>query len=112
MTRQMLLACAVAAALLPAQLLAQEVDLEGMIWTEQKCALYARAFDDAVGMVNAEDLSAAFLAGNETFVAGGCTEYIRICPTSAEEYRLADILTLMTMNEGMASTFVPFGCHQ
>jgi hypothetical protein len=108
----MLLHYAAAAALMPVQVLAQEVDLEAMSWTEQKCTLYARAFDDAVGMVDADRLSAAFLARNEAFIAGGCTEYIRICPTSAEEYRLADILTLMTMNEGMASTFVPFGCPQ
>jgi hypothetical protein len=111
MTRRMLLPCA-AAALLPVQVLAQGADLEGMTWTEQKCAFYDRAFDDAVGMVDAKGLSAAFLAQNEAFVAGGCTEYLRICPTSAQEYRLVDILTLMTMNEGMASTFVPFGCPQ
>lgn len=112
MTRRMLLPCATAAALLPGPLLAQAVDLEGMTWTEQKCALYDRAFDDAVGMVDADGLSPAFLAQNEAFIAGGCIDYIRICPTSAQEYRLVDILTLMTMNEGMASTFVPFGCPQ
>ena len=112
MTRRMLLPCATAAALLPVQLLAQGADLEGMTRTEQKCAIYVRAFDDAVGMVEPEGLSAEFLAQNEAFIAGGCTDYIRICPTSAQEYRLVDILTLMTMNEGMASTFVPFGCPQ
>lgn len=110
MARLMLLPCAAAVVLMPVQVLAQEVDLEAMSWTEQKCAIYARAFDEAVGMVDADGLSAEFLARNEGFIAGGCTEYIRTCPTSAEEYRLADILTLMTMNEGMASTFVPFGC--
>lgn len=112
MTRVMLLPCAAAAVLMPVQLLAQEADQEAMNWTEQKCALYAHAFDDAVGMVDADGLSTEFLAWNEAFIAGGCTEYIRICPTSAEEYRLADFLTLMTMNEGMASTFAPFGCPQ
>ena len=99
-----------AAILLPIRVLAQEIDLGGLTWTEQKCALYDRAFHDALGMVDADGVTPAFLAQNEVFISGGCTGYVRICPMTADEYRLADILTLMTMNEGMASTFVPFGC--
>lgn len=33
-----------------------------------------------------------------------------VCPVTEAELELANLLTIMTMNEGMASTFVPFKC--
>ncbi len=79
-------------------------------WTRQKCELYAHIFRDALGLQGHEGLSSDFLSNNQKFIDAGCTGERRLCPISEEELAFADILTLMTMNEGMASTFVPFGC--
>ncbi|MBN2761281.1 MAG: hypothetical protein JXQ79_12340 [Rhodobacteraceae bacterium] len=79
-------------------------------WTERKCALYAAAMEDALGLLGRDGISDAFLSENAAFIAQGCTERGRFCPQTAQERALADMLTLMTMNEGMASTFVPFAC--
>ncbi|MGH1329611.1 MAG: hypothetical protein ACRBBK_01905 [Paracoccaceae bacterium] len=84
--------------------------LEGKTWRAQKCVLYQAAVRDAIALQGDEGLSAAFLAANARFMAGGCELEARICLTSPQEFELANMLTIMTMNEGMASTFVPFGC--
>ncbi|WP_341861433.1 hypothetical protein [Gymnodinialimonas sp. 57CJ19] len=89
---------------------AQTVDLGGLTWVEQKCVLYQSAWDWAVNSVGAEQISANFIADNDRFVASGCLADIAVCPTNDAEFELANLLTVMTMNEGMASTFVPFAC--
>lgn len=79
-------------------------------WTLRKCALYAQATEDALAALGQEGLSPRFLEENQTFIRSGCVASARICAQTAQDYALADLLTMMTMNEGMASTFVPFGC--
>lgn len=79
-------------------------------WTRQKCELYALIFKDALGLQGHDGLSPDFLSTNQRFIDAGCTGERSLCPTSEAELAFADLLTLMTMNEGMASTFVPFGC--
>ncbi len=79
-------------------------------WTEQKCTLYQSAFADALTMSGTMGLRDEFIRRNEEFIRSGCTTQGHVCPQTPEEHALADLLTLMTMNEGMASTFVPFGC--
>ena len=79
-------------------------------WAARKCALYATATEDALSLLGMTGLRPDFLARNRAFIASGCAEPRTICATTPEEYALADLLTMMTMNEGMASTFVPFGC--
>ena len=79
-------------------------------WTEQKCALYALIFKGALALQGHDGLSNRFLSSNQRFIDAGCTGERTLCPDSPEEFKFADLLTLMTMNEGMASTFVPFGC--
>ncbi|MCC1481282.1 hypothetical protein [Roseibaca sp. Y0-43] len=83
---------------------------DAQTWTERKCTLYAAALEDALGLVGRDGISDGFLTANAAFIAQGCTERGRICPKSDQERALADLLTVMTMNEGMASTFVPFAC--
>lgn len=83
---------------------------DAQTWTERKCTLYAAALNDALGLLGRDGISDGFLAENAAFIAQGCTERGRICPQSDQERALADMLTVMTMNEGMASTFVPFTC--
>jgi len=34
-----------------------------------------------------------------------------VCPRSPEEFARADIMTILAMNAGMASTFLPFACR-
>ena len=80
-------------------------------WTLRKCALYAQATDDALAALGVEGLSPSFIPENQYFIDSGCMAPTRICATTDQDYALADLLTMMTMNEGMASTFVPFGCE-
>jgi len=102
-TRAALCACLALCAVAPAH---------AQTWAEQKCALYERALSDALRLWGDDGISAEFLEGNAAFIAQGCTERGQICPASPQERALADRLTLMTMNEGMASTFVPFACSE
>ncbi|WP_439526976.1 hypothetical protein [Roseovarius mucosus] len=87
---------------------AQEAPIDA--WTLRKCALYAQATEDALAALGPEGLSPQFLEENRAFIASGCVGHVRICAQTAQDYAFADLLTMMTMNEGMASTFVPFGC--
>lgn len=64
-----------------------------------------------MGLLGQDGISEGFLDGNAAFIAQGCTKRGRICPQTAQERSLADMLTVMTMNEGMASTFVPIACQ-
>jgi hypothetical protein len=94
----------------PAVALAEEPDLQNLTWPEQKCVLYKRAWDAAFLSVDQSDISQAFKAQNDVFLSKGCTERTPVCPRSPAEFEMANMLTVMTMNEGMASTFVPFSC--
>ncbi|KIN65971.1 hypothetical protein Z945_276 [Sulfitobacter noctilucae] len=90
---------------------ADDIQFEDMTWPEQKCVLYQRAWDWAYDGIGPDGISAEFVAQNDDFVATGCIEQIVVCPRSQEEFDMANMLTVMTMNEGMASTFVPFTCR-
>lgn len=79
-------------------------------WTINKCEVYQAALDDALTQQGINGLSPEFLAANDRFVASGCTAPIRACPKTDPETALANLLLILTMNAGMASTFTPFGC--
>lgn len=79
-------------------------------WARQKCTLYRAILSDAFALQGSDGLSQSFLRANDTFLANGCQGPRTLCPVSPQERDFADLLTVMTMNEGMASTFVPFGC--
>lgn len=85
-------------------------DLEGLTWREQKCVLYGRAVETAVASIGKDGLRENFLADNLAFIDGGCQGKGNICPVTGAEIEFANLLTVLTMNEGMASTFVPFNC--
>ncbi len=84
--------------------------LTGKSWSEQKCSLYELAVGDALGFLGLEGLRPDFLRKNEDFIVAGCLGRGTVCPQTDQEIKFADFLTIMTMNEGMASTFVPFRC--
>jgi hypothetical protein len=79
-------------------------------WVSQKCAAYAAAWTQALDMFGSGEMNDAFMAGNENFIASGCTESRDICPRSSQELEIANALTLALMNAGTASTFLPFRC--
>lgn len=79
-------------------------------WTRQKCDLYSAAWQDVEASQGMAGVSDDFLEKNRNFIALGCPESMRICAVSPEDIDLANLLTVLSMNEGMASTFVPFGC--
>ncbi|MBU2982586.1 hypothetical protein KO498_12280, partial [Lentibacter algarum] len=80
-------------------------------WTAQKCVLYTEGWN---WVLETQDLSGArseFLSEHQSFIDAGCDHAIEICPLSKGDLALANLLTLISMNEGMASTFVPFACE-
>ena len=79
-------------------------------WTLEKCALYQHAVNDAINLLGQDGLRVGFLEENANFIAAGCHRTDAICAVTDQEIALANLLTVMTMNEGMASTFVPFSC--
>lgn len=83
---------------------------EATAWQSEKCALYTDAWNRALDGIAADDINYNFLASNENFIASGCTETIAICPQSDREMQIAEMLTVMMMNQGAASTFLPFRC--
>lgn len=81
-------------------------------WPTEKCATYAAAWNQALDMFGSDEMNYAFLAGNENFIAGGCSEAGEICPQSEQELEIANALSLAMINAGAASTFLPFNCPQ
>lgn len=79
-------------------------------WQQQKCALYAEGWNRALDSIGSSDINYNFLATNENFIASGCTETMGACPQSDQERAIAELLTVVMMNEGAASTFLPFRC--
>ena len=79
-------------------------------WSAEKCRLYGDAWEAAKEMQGMVGLGDAFLARHDAFLASDCTRAHDVCPVSPQERQMADLLTVMSMSEGMASTFVPFAC--
>ena len=79
-------------------------------WPQRKCFRYGRDWNEAMRRFGRDGLSAAFLAGNEALIGSGCAAAAKICPKTAKDRRIADILALRVVNEGMSTTFLPFGC--
>lgn len=79
-------------------------------WQVRKCALYETSWARALESFGDDNINYNFIATNENFIASGCTESVRACPRSAQEIEIANILSIVMMNEGVASTFLPFRC--
>jgi hypothetical protein len=81
-------------------------------WTKRKCDLYSEAW---IWVLETQDLAGvrtAFIKEHQAFIDANCNHAIMICPVTKGDEHLADLLTVMSMNEGMASTFVPFACTE
>ena len=79
-------------------------------WRQEKCFRYTRDWEEALRRYGREGLSAEFVAGNDRFVQSGCANRRRICPSTAKDRTLADVLAIRVVNEGMSTTFLPFDC--
>lgn len=77
-------------------------------WTVEKCHRYDRAWRHL--LTGEPALGAAFITAQEEFIAGGCNTPGAVCPGTEAERAIADLLALMAVAEGMAGSFLPFGC--
>src|SRR4051812_33274225 len=81
-------------------------------WSETKCARYKAAWSEALARRGERGLGREFLDSHEAFLASGCTARAEVCPRSAEELELANVMVVAAMNAGTASTFLPFACRR
>lgn len=81
-------------------------------WAQKKCEIYRTYWAELLAKRGKQGLGEAFLARNEAFIASGCSIRGDACPRSPQELDAANTLTILTMNAGMASTFVPFSCSR
>jgi hypothetical protein len=79
-------------------------------WREVKCTRYKAAWSGALARVGTRGLGQDFLQRHDAFLASKCTAEPDVCPRSAEEFRLANVMVTLAMNAGTASTFPPFAC--
>ena len=81
-------------------------------WPAIKCERYTKAYAEALAKFGRKGLSPDFLDAHEAFLVSGCSIKGEVCPRSAEELNLANVMVIMGMNQGMASTFMPFACRR
>jgi hypothetical protein len=74
------------------------------------CPRYAENWAEALRRFGAGGLGADFLARHGEFLASGCRSRVAVCPATPAEQRMADVMTILAMNAGAASSFVPFRC--
>jgi hypothetical protein len=79
-------------------------------WPAIKCERYSKAYAEALVKLGRKGLSQDFLDAHEAFLVSGCSIKGEVCPRSTEELNLANVMVIMGMNQGMASTFMPFAC--
>jgi hypothetical protein len=81
-------------------------------WPDVKCARYKKGWSDALARRGTRGLGRKFLDSHLAFLASGCMARADVCPQSAEELDLANIMVIVAMNAGTASTFPPFACRK
>jgi hypothetical protein len=91
------------------QVVAQE---SSQTWSEVKCDRYKKAWTEALARRGTQGLGREFLDRHEAFLASGCTARADVCPRSPEELDLANVMVILAMNAGAASTFPPFFCRK
>jgi hypothetical protein len=79
-------------------------------WAHTKCARYTAAWSSLMSKRGTSDLGAVFLSRHAAFIASGCSSAPDVCPRSAAELDVANIMVIAAMNAGTASTFPPFRC--
>jgi hypothetical protein len=98
------------ALLLPLLFLSTAAHAEPTPWQAEKCRLYESYWTEALDRFGSDNLNYAFIAANENFIASGCTEPASACPVSTQEQDIANALSILMINAGAASTFLPYRC--
>lgn len=80
-------------------------------WSREKCTRYARDWSEALKRFGTDRLGEPFIRSHVAFIEGGCVAQGSVCPRTAGDFEIANILTIRAMNFGAASTFLPFGCR-
>ena len=111
MTRLSTWRAAATAAAIAAAPIVHAAPVDPQRWHDLKCARYTRAWDQALAHQGKQGLGAAFLEAHAAFLASNCTRKSDVCARSPEELRLANIMVVLSMNAGTASTFPPFYCR-
>jgi hypothetical protein len=106
--RSIVLACLLALTATDAPVLAQPA--ERPAWSEVKCAHYRSAWSHTLERRGNRGLSPHFLTDHQAFLDSGCQDKGRAWPRSPEELAIANIMVILAMNAGAASTFLPFHC--
>lgn len=81
-------------------------------WPKVKCDRWRSAYEQALARFGSKGIGAEFTARHDAFLASGCQAPPDVCPRSAEELNLANVMVIAGMNAGMASTFMPFACRK
>jgi hypothetical protein len=69
-----------------------------------------RDWNEALRRYGPAGLSQEFLGGVATFIRSGCQSNAKVCPRTAKDRELVDVLAIRVVNEGMSTTFLPFDC--
>ena len=77
---------------------------------ERKCSIYKDIWSSILSKSDTSKLSPSFVDSHNAFVQTGCVDYNGVCPRSEYDVSIANQLTIAAMNNGMASTFLPFKC--
>jgi hypothetical protein len=85
---------------------------QGQSWHDVKCARYKKAWSAALARMGSRGLGKDFLDRHEAFLASNCTRTSDVCPRSTAELELANVMVILAMNAGTASTFPPFFCRK
>jgi hypothetical protein len=81
-------------------------------WTAEKCSRYGQAWQDTIARLGTAGLGQAFLSAHQAFLDSGCRADVRrACPRSPAEIAVADRMTVLALNAGIAGTFLPFLCR-
>ena len=81
-------------------------------WPQETCFRYGRDWDEALRRFGRDGVSEGFLEGNGAFLRSGCRAARTLYPETAKDRKLADALAIRVVNEGMSTTFLPYGCPQ
>jgi hypothetical protein len=79
-------------------------------WSEEKCLRYGRDWNEALRRFGPAGFSPEFLSGGAAFIRSGCERDAKVCPRTAKDRELVDVLAIRVVNEGMSTTFLPFDC--
>jgi hypothetical protein len=79
-------------------------------WSEEKCFRYQRDWNEALRRYGPSAFSPEFLGGVDAFIGSGCERAAKVCPRTAKDRELVDVLAIRVVNEGMSTTFLPFDC--